>query len=256
MAIRGPDGLRGHVVYDGPSLIDGKPIVALLSNLWRPSENAGTGDLTQTWILRKDRPPTEARKDGSDVSICGDCIHREWGTCYVVLHRAPNQVWRGWKEGLYSYDPVPDVPRMRTRGMRLAAYGETTAVPFEVWEPLVERVSFHLNYTHRWAECDQRFRRIAMASTDTVTETLLARKMGWRTFRTRLPGEPLLPFEFDCPKSELSGHRLTCEECKACWGADDVLTRASASIEVHGAQNLVAKYINKRAEERQMEMQL
>jgi hypothetical protein len=80
------------IVYQGPSLIDGQPIVVLVQT---GSKNRKTGDMVQTYILRSDIDPISASRTGQDSSICGDCIHKgqasdkEQGqainrTCYVT----------------------------------------------------------------------------------------------------------------------------------------------------------------------------
>ena len=65
--------MSGFVFYDGPSLIDGAPIVAIAV---LESENGKTGDMVQTYILRADVDPVSALRTGEDASICGDCVHR------------------------------------------------------------------------------------------------------------------------------------------------------------------------------------
>ena len=79
---------RGFVLYEGPSLIDGAPIVVVAT---LKTSNIKTGDMVQTWILRSDIEPHHAVKSGDDLSICGDCIHRpaNQGSCYVTVFQAP-----------------------------------------------------------------------------------------------------------------------------------------------------------------------
>ena len=67
---------NGVVVYQGPSQIDGAPIVVIMTGLNGKSRNAKTGDLVATWILRADKKPTDAVQSGADSSICGACPHR------------------------------------------------------------------------------------------------------------------------------------------------------------------------------------
>jgi hypothetical protein len=85
--------MNGLVLYRGPSMIDGQPIVCIATGLATKSTNEKTGDLIQTWILRDDIAPIDAANTGADVSICGDCPHRGQvidgknvnRTCYVTL---------------------------------------------------------------------------------------------------------------------------------------------------------------------------
>ena len=100
-----PDGV---VFYRGPSMLDGKPIVAIATGLRRGSENTKkTGDMVQTYILREDIAPTDAVHSGEDVSICGDCPLRgsvkdgqnQERACYVTVFMGPQTVWKSVPSG-------------------------------------------------------------------------------------------------------------------------------------------------------------
>ena len=66
----------GYIAYEGPSEIDGKPIVVIVNKL-DGSDNAKTGaDLVQTFIIRSDVPPTEALKSGDDEIGRASCRER------------------------------------------------------------------------------------------------------------------------------------------------------------------------------------
>jgi len=106
------------ILYEGDSLIDSQPIVVIATE----DENPKTGRMLCTWILRQDRPPSEAAYDGSDRAICGDCKFRAVAdaftedddaksetastrTCYVRLTSetadeamSPDDVWTAWHE--------------------------------------------------------------------------------------------------------------------------------------------------------------
>jgi hypothetical protein len=107
----GPRGPSGVVLYEGPSMLDGAPIVAVLTGLDRASKNEKTGDLLQLWILRQDVAPNDAAKDGNDASVCGACPHRrqEDGTrtCYVMVYQGPRAVWAAYKRGRYPTYALP-----------------------------------------------------------------------------------------------------------------------------------------------------
>ena len=76
--------LRGVILYDGASMLDGEPIVVIAT---LETSNRKTGEMVQTWIIRSDIAPTDAAKSGDDKSICGACPHRHYskGACYVNL---------------------------------------------------------------------------------------------------------------------------------------------------------------------------
>ena len=62
--------ILGYIAYEGPSEIDGAPIVVIVNKI-DGSKNAKTGALVQTFIIRSDIAPTDALKTGADYSICG-----------------------------------------------------------------------------------------------------------------------------------------------------------------------------------------
>src|SRR5581483_12076456 len=76
----------GAVFYRGPSLLTGDPIVAIATGLDGGSRNLKTGPLVQTWIIRPELPPQDAKRQNLDDAICGDCRHRgdrgAGSTCY------------------------------------------------------------------------------------------------------------------------------------------------------------------------------
>ena len=100
---------RGHVIYEGSSLIDGKPIMVVAT---QQSQNFKTGNMIQTYILRSDIYPITANRTGEDKSICGNCELRGMPTdspnaqgarnraCYVVLRRDPLSVWKAKRAGV------------------------------------------------------------------------------------------------------------------------------------------------------------
>jgi hypothetical protein len=64
------------IIWEGPSMLDGAPIIVIATGLAQDSQNTKTGNLIQTWIMRADVDPMRAIREGLDASICGDCKHR------------------------------------------------------------------------------------------------------------------------------------------------------------------------------------
>ena len=247
------------VAYQGPSRIDGKtPVVVLVSGEKGDSANEKTGPMAQTWILTADIAPYVAIHTGADEAICGQCplrglvtkIPGQDGTknvgrsCYVSVRNAPRAVWQSWKRGNYK-----EIGQAAWSGLmtRLGAYGDPAAVPFRVLVDLIKRGSGKwTGYTHQWRQRKfQPLRKLVMASTSSVEETLEAQSKGWRTFRIRKPGEPLLKGEFECPASEEAGKKKTCDTCGACNGIGLKGQRSrvpSVSIVVHGTKGALGNY--------------
>jgi hypothetical protein len=206
-------------LWQGRSLIDGKPVAAIATGLRTQSANRVTGPAVQVWVIRSRIHPLDAVRSGQDRSVCGDCPHRG-STCYVQVWREVAQVYRNYHRGKYP----PFEPRMlglfRKRPVRCGAYGDPAAVPVEVWRRLRTVAGVWLAYTHQWDQpwCDPDLRQLCMASVDSPQQRARALALGWKTFRVRTHDEPVLPGEFVCPKSPEAGRRLLCIQCGACTG--------------------------------------
>lgn len=214
----------GIILWQGKSLIDGQRIVAIATGvLGSATKNRKTGDMIQTYILRRDIHPMLARRMGEDKSVCGDCKHREQSTCYVNLCHGPINIFWAWTDGHYKQWEDSDIEYFRGRNIRIGSYGDPAAVPFEIWENICNVAYRFTGYTHQWKKCDPRLQKICMASVDSIQgymkEYVQAKAMGWRTFRIResLDNE-LVENEFVCPASKEGGNKTTCEKCGSCCG--------------------------------------
>lgn len=253
--------LRGVVFYEGPSMIDGSPIVGIATF---STSNDKTGRLVQTWILRSDMRPMEAINTGADESICGNCPLRgeirpaterikpskettettnKGRSCYVLVYTAPTQVYTSYKAGTYpALSARLHAKKCAGRGLRYGSYGDPVAIPVRAWNRLHRLCTGRSQpgYTHQWR--DERFqgwRKRLMASTHGREETLLAWSMGWRTFRT---GDDVMEREVICPASEAGGYKSTCEKCGLCNGkADSHDNRKSIVIPAHGSGGKVQR---------------
>jgi len=232
--------MSGYILYEGPSMLDGKPIVVIAT---LGTKNSKTGNMVQTWIMRSDVEPHTALKTGDDESVCGDCKHRDEG-CYVLTFQAPLSVFRAYHRGSYVKLYPMQIARV-FEGMdnRMGSYGDPAAAPEWVWREYTMYGASRTAYTHQWADpAAQWLKPYAMASVDTVAEYHAAQALGWRTFRVRLADEPLLPNEAGCPASKEAGYRKTCQECGACSGRDPRrVKQASISIINHGSR--ASRYI-------------
>jgi len=227
-----------HLLYDGPSLLTGEPIVAIATGIKRPSENEKTGPMVQTWILHKDTSPTFAMKEDLDRAVCGDCPHRR-NSCYVNVGQAPQSVWNAYNRRRWGHHIKPlnhkEILALGTgREIRFGAYGDPAAAPLEIWSTLSRNAGLTTGYTHQWRTCDPRLKQLCMASVDTLAEKLEANRMGWRTFRVSDGEEPRTSDEALCPASEEAGHKLQCIRCGACDGTDNG-KKGNVTLYVHGA---------------------
>lgn len=238
------------VFYRGPSLLTGEPIVGVMTGLNRASLNTKTGPMVQTWILRPDMAPMDAVRENRDDAICGDCALRGDGgrdrRCYVAPWVAPNNVWR-----VLDRNELRDLSwselRAGVRGhsVRLGAYGDPAAIPFETWGQFVTAAAGWIGYTHQWRRCDPRFRAIVMASVDSVAEFRAAQRYGWRTFRVLPDTETVLQRnECRCPASDEMQHRTTCERCQLCRGQSR--PARSIAIVAHGHNGVMTAFYRSR----------
>ncbi len=227
----------GFIIYEGPSVLDGEPIVVIAT---MHSGNVKTGDMVQTWIMRSDVEPHTASKLMLDGSVCGGCPHRQslGGACYVTLHQGPLSVFRAYKRGKYSHDWNPST--FAGRMVRLGAYGDPAAVPADIWESVLDRAQGWTGYTHQLAHrnFNSKLLKWCMVSADTPKQASGSHRFGRRTFRVKTEGAPLLPGEIECP----SAKGVSCADCGLCNGAHN--EGPSIAIDVHGARasKYTAKY--------------
>ena len=207
--------------------------VVIATGFQSTSENRKTGDMIQVWILVKACDPVEAIKQGLDRLICGDCRHRGDGrggsrSCYVVANHAPLGIWKAWKAGAYA--PLSFVSVFAGRRVRFGAYGDPTHMPISLALAIAGVASGHTGYTHQWRKPSlQGWKSILMASVDTSAELVIARSMGWSTFRVS-PDLDHHSFETLCA-SERNG--TPCSICLGCPGARNGIR--SVFIPAHGS---------------------
>ena len=214
--------MKHAIIYNGPSLLDGQPIVVIATY---SNRNTKTGHVVQTYILRSDMNPLEASKTGADFSICGNCPMRGEVTtdpnrkiakgrkCYVNLGQGVLIVFKSFLRGVYKEGDPAEMGRGRF--VRVGTYGDPAAVPQRVWELLLSDADGFTAYTHQkpWRP------EIAMQSADSHAEAVMHWKENRRTFRVIADlGELDKENETICPASKEAGRRVQCAECRLCAG--------------------------------------
>lgn len=218
------------IIYEGPSEINGKPVVAILTGWQKPSSNIKTGDMAQVWILSKELHPWEAVKQKEDAAICGNCKHRG-ASCYVTVAQAPSVIWKAYKAGKYKMIP----PNFKlNKPLRFGAYGDIAAVPLWAIEPLMGRKN--TCYTHQWETFD--LSDFSMASVDNLDEKKDAITKGYRTFRVSQDAKlDLQPDEIICPNET---HGIQCRDCGLCSG--NQVRGKNIVVTVHGTKAKISKF--------------
>jgi hypothetical protein len=242
------------ILYRGPSLLDGSPIIVIVSGIEKGSDNGKTGAMLQTFILRDDMTPLEAVKTGADSAICGGCAHRgdvaagRKRSCYVTVMHAPHNTWKTAHRGRYrEVTSAADISAIgRGRKVRLGSYGDPAAVPVHIWQALLANaLPGHTGYSHQWRKADAApFAQLTMASVDRPSEYAEAKAMGWRTFRVKAAEQPVFPNEVVCPASEEAGKRTTCENCRLCGGLS-TKTRKDIVINSHGTSRAAGEQLSR-----------
>lgn len=242
---------KSYIIYNGPSLIDGQPIVCIAQV---STTNRKTGDMIQTFIIRSDIDPITASRIGADYSICGNCPHRgtptnldkgqaKGRTCYVTLAHAPLGKYKAFKRGLYpTVTGHVDIAAIgRGQMVRLGTYGDMSAVPSYVTESLLSEAKGWTAYTHQ-NDCATAATNPAvyMTSAESASEAQAAWGRGERTFRILADQADLISGkEILCPASDEAGKRTTCDRCKLCAGAS--VKAKSIAIVAHGTAKKAAR---------------
>lgn len=218
--------ILGYIAYEGPSMIDGSPIVVIVNKLDADSDNVKTGGLVQSFIIRSDIAPTDALKTGEDESVCGDCKHRPLlaasngdAPCYVNVGRSVRSVYDAYKRGRYVKASLETIAlALAGKNLRIGTYGDGAAAPAIVWHRLIRYCADWVGYTHQWRNVvASDWQGMLMASVDTEAEYVDAKALGWRSFRVAQDTVKLTT-EISCPASKEAGQRTTCNDCLLCSG--------------------------------------
>ena len=144
--------------------------------------------------------------------------------CYVNLGQGVLIVFKSYLRGVYQEGSARDMGRGRF--VRVGTYGDSAAVPSEVWDELLSEADTWTAYTHQkpWRP------DIAMQSADSHAQAVAHWKQGHRTFRVIADlGDLDKANEALCPASKEAGRRVQCTACKLCKGSS--LAKSIAIVE-------------------------
>jgi len=200
-------------------------VACICTGLKIPSTNTKTGPMAQTFILKRNEPPSWSTK-GAGCSGCP--IH---DACYVRWEQAPRSVYTAYKGNRYRHysNSWEDVAMLNTH-FRVGAAGEPTKVPARVWMEILGRVKSWTGYTHKWkVNNNLPFRAFSMASVHSPREMQQANERGWRTYR--VGGGPITKHEIECPHYTTG---IQCKDCNLCNGTETKAKNIYAPA--HGAR--------------------
>jgi len=226
---------KGYVLWEGPSPIDGQPLVAIAT---LKTSNRKTGKMVQVWIIRSDISPLDAVSSGDDVSMCGDCPHRKQSdgkrSCYVNVGQAPQSVWRAYKRGAYVQAKSGAFKGLR---VRWGAYGDPAVLPADLFHHYNTGTLSHTAYTHQWRQPWAHWAvGVMMASCDSVKDYDEAKAKGWRTFNVFSVVSKAAINAKQCPAT-VANSQAQCATCKLCNGS-----RADIYVHAHGPSRKVVTY--------------
>jgi len=252
---------NSYIVYDGPSMIDGAPILGIATCVVNLSDNEKTGGMVQLIIIpNNDAPPSMNVKMGLDVSVCGsdDCVHQILGTCYVDAAKSVDSTWGAYLRGAHADYVYADV--FAGREVRFGAYGDPAALPLPLIVEIAKAAGAWTGYTHQWRdERVQPYREYLMASVELAMDRRAAHKLQWRPFRVEFEGidptidpvlDAALPPEMECPATpngpvNKQGKHVQCINCLACHGTSTDGRNKNLRhvvIRAHGAVGKRTKY--------------
>ena len=238
---------NGFVIYEGPSIIDGKtPIAMIAIGTKDASKNIKTGAMVQTYIIRSDINPVSAAIQQKDKGICGGCIYRKRQfigydkkgvkrlyrkrRCYVNLGQGPLAVYRAYRRGIYPrlVDDHSLIYALNGKNTRLGTYGDPLAIPPNILSLIIDNSSEYTGYTHQWKT--GKMIGLLMASVDNASEKLEAIAMGYKTFMVKDSHDDKIT-SVVCPSSKeyiaTGKKKVTCNNCMLCDGS-------TANIEIKG----------------------
>ena len=135
---------RNIILWKGLSPFNQQPIVALLTAVKSPTANKKTGNVYMVQICPDlNILPHEAKKQGLDESVCGNCPHRE-GSCYVVVHEGVRAAYQSYLSGKYiSWEDVDKEAfaahaKFMRDGSRYGSWGDPAMLPFHVYQDLAQ----------------------------------------------------------------------------------------------------------------------
>lgn len=218
----------GYIAYEGPSLIDGKPIVVIINKIDGDSKNDKTGAIVQSFIIRSDIDPFKALQTGDDASVCGNCEHRPIlakksgkPPCYVQVAKSVLSVYGAYLRGRYvKADPATIAKALEGKIVRIGTYGDGAAAPVQMWNQITRYALGRRGYTHQWDSVGfdvDSWAPLVMASADTIDQAAKANLLGMRVFRVS-QGIDVQPGEAVCPASAEAGRKSTCAKCTLCSG--------------------------------------
>jgi|TARA_B110000211_G_scaffold107078_1_gene124289 hypothetical protein len=150
--------------------------------------------------------------------------------CYVLVFQAPLAVYKCWKRGGYpTLTPKQAQKRLAYKVVRLGSYGDPVHIPKWKLDIILKFTLRITGYTHQWKNKKYiEYKQYFMASVDTPKERLLAKSLGYRTFRVEPGTDDLDSNEVGClSDKKVRGNKklVPCVDCGMCDGLTGKVTK-------------------------------
>ncbi len=189
----------GYTIYKGPSRINGKEIIAVLTV---NSSNKKTGDMSELRIIEVDADTSTLPKDTITV-------------------------WKTYQNGDYPLVDAKDFRIFQDFPIMFSAYGDPYAIPEQILFELYTVASKVTSYTHQWERPDAAsLKTFSMAVVNNLVDYNRALAAGWRTYRVKQSNEALQKNEMLC---SYESSQVQCKDCNLCSGNQS----ATKNIAVH-----------------------
>ena len=225
------------VLWSGPSMLTGDPIMVVASRVREPSSNSKTGDMIQIYILPLDTHPAHAWHRGGIESVCPSaCAHRSDNdkTCYVAWERL-GALWLAARKAIAAGRVGVSDGYFKGAIVRFGAGGDPSAVPLAVWESVASDARGWSGYTANWRDLSEDWALLFMASASTLPDVWRARSKGWRIYASS--ESPAMDTALSaagvkvCPSHTVG---LQCTACRQCDGTTRGARRPDYFIPLHG----------------------
>ena len=231
----------GIVLYDGPSKLNGKPIITIAT---LKSQNIKTGKMISCWTLPKSYPPTVAIDLGEDDAVCNCNLRGTLATvngktknvgriCYVLNYQAPTTIYHKYHRGGYAPLDKNNIALFKNRMVRFGVYGCPTATPIKIIHDIVKLCRGWTAFTSGWRNGHNKiYQQYCQASVNSVIQAKEAQQRGWKTFRVSEDG---LPLKNETVCSSIYG--VKCVDCGICNG-----NTANVVIKIHGTKGKINSF--------------
>jgi len=184
----------------------------------KPSANAKTGPMIQTYFLDK----TRLHERSVFGSKCHQCTIVN--DCYVsrdklAVRNAMTKLLDGANTSYRFVTFEHALERLKGCDLRLGTYGDPSVLTLDQLQAIAGQAYMFTAYTHFWREIDTEYSKYFMASVESYVDRMFANKLGYRTFRVIRKDHNHSAYELvDSIECLYTQRGIQCIKCKLCNG--------------------------------------